>query len=71
VVIAAGQEPDAALADALARAGKPHIVIGGAGSSTELDAERAFREGSGTPPAVAELLARVRRDGSDGVNSRH
>jgi 2,4-dienoyl-CoA reductase (NADPH2) len=69
-VIAAGQEPDATLADALARAGKPHLVIGGAGSATELDAERAFREGARTPAAVAELLARVRRDGFDGVNSR-
>ncbi|MGA8723321.1 MAG: hypothetical protein WB557_35285, partial [Solirubrobacteraceae bacterium] len=56
VVIAAGQEPDAALARSLAGVGKPHLVIGGAGGATELDAERAFREGARTPLAVAELL---------------
>jgi 2,4-dienoyl-CoA reductase (NADPH2) len=56
VVIAAGQEPDATLAGALAGAGKPHIVIGGAGSATELDAERAFREGTQAPAGVARLL---------------
>lgn len=57
VVIAAGQEPQRALADRLGRAGKPHVVIGGAADATELDAERAFREGAGAPRAVAELLA--------------
>ena len=59
VVIAAGQEPETALARSLARAGKPHVVIGGAGGAAELDAERAFREGAGTPEAVAELLAHI------------
>jgi 2,4-dienoyl-CoA reductase (NADPH2) len=58
VVIAAGQESERALAHALERAGKPHLVIGGAASATELDAERAFREGAGTPRAIAALLAR-------------
>ena len=57
VVIAAGQEPVTALARSLAGAGRPHIVIGGAGGAAELDAERAFREGARTPGAVAELLA--------------
>ena len=57
VVIAAGQEPERALAQSLSRAGLPHVVIGGAEAATELDAERAFREGAGTPAAVAELLA--------------
>ena len=56
VVIAAGQEPDTTLARSLAGAGRPHIVIGGAGGATELDAERAFREGARTPAAVAQLL---------------
>ncbi len=57
VVIAAGQEPVTALARSLAGAGRPHIVIGGAGGAAELDAERAFREGARTPGAVAQLLA--------------
>jgi 2,4-dienoyl-CoA reductase (NADPH2) len=56
VVIAAGQEPDTTLARSLAGAGRPHIVIGGAGGAAELDAERAFREGARAPLAVAELL---------------
>ena len=56
VVIAAGQEPDTTLARSLAGAGRPHIVIGGAGGAAELDAERAFREGAQTPAAVARLL---------------
>ena len=56
VVIAAGQEPDTTLARSLAGAGRPHIVIGGAGGAAELDAERAFREGARTPAAVARLL---------------
>ena len=58
VVIAAGQEPVTALARSLAGAGRPHIVIGGAGGAAELDAERAFREGARTPGrgrAVARL----------------
>ncbi|HUJ34161.1 MAG TPA: FAD-dependent oxidoreductase [Solirubrobacteraceae bacterium] len=56
VVIAAGQEPETALARSLAGAERPHIVIGGAAGAAELDAERAFREGAGAPLAVAELL---------------
>ena len=56
VVIAAGQEPVTALARSLAGAGRPHIVIGGAGGAAELDAERAFREGAQAPGAVAQLL---------------
>jgi 2,4-dienoyl-CoA reductase (NADPH2) len=56
VVIAAGQEPETALARLLAGAGRPHIVIGGAAGAAELDAERAFREGARTPLAVAQLL---------------
>ena len=57
VVIAAGQEPETALARSLAGAGRPHVVIGGAGGAAELDAERAFREGAPAPAAVAKLLA--------------
>jgi 2,4-dienoyl-CoA reductase (NADPH2) len=57
VVIAAGQEPETALARSLDGAGTPHLVIGGAGGAAELDAERAFREGARTPLAVAKLLS--------------
>jgi 2,4-dienoyl-CoA reductase (NADPH2) len=57
VVIAAGQQPETALARSLAGAGRPHVVIGGAGGAAELDAERAFREGALAPHAVAKLLA--------------
>ena len=57
VVIAAGQEPETALARSLAGAGRPHLVIGGAGGATELDAERAFREGARTPAMVARLTS--------------
>ncbi len=57
VVIAAGQEPETALARSLAGAGRPHLVIGGAGGATELDAERAFREGARTPATVARLTS--------------
>ncbi|HTP21792.1 MAG TPA: FAD-dependent oxidoreductase [Solirubrobacteraceae bacterium] len=56
VVIAAGQEPETALASSLASAAPPHVVIGGAAGAAELDAERAFREGARAPLAVAELL---------------
>ena len=56
VVIAAGQEPETALARFLAGARRPHVVIGGAAGAAELDAERAFREGARAPRAVAELL---------------
>ena len=56
VVIAAGQEPETALARSLAGAGRPHVVIGGAAGAAELDAERAFREGAEAPAAIAQLL---------------
>ena len=56
VVIAAGQEPETALARSLAGAGRPHVVIGGAGGAAELDAERAFREGAEAPAAIAQLV---------------
>ncbi len=46
VVICAGQEPDRALADALAAAGIPHDVIGGADVAAELDAKRAIDQGA-------------------------
>ncbi len=57
VVIAAGQEPETALARSLAGAGRPHLVIGGAGGAAELDAERAFREGARTSATVAQLTS--------------
>jgi 2,4-dienoyl-CoA reductase (NADPH2) len=57
VVIAAGQEPETALARSLERASRPFVVIGGAVGAAELDAERAFREGARAPQAIAELLA--------------
>jgi len=56
VVIAAGQEAERSLADALAADARPHIVIGGAAGAQGLDAGRAFREGFDAPAAVAELL---------------
>lgn len=57
VVIAAGQEAEHALADALAARGHPHVVIGGAANAGGLDAGRAFRDGWGTPAAVRQALA--------------
>ena len=45
VVLCAGQEPVNALADALASAGRPPHVIGGAKLAAELDAKRAIEEG--------------------------
>ena len=57
VVIAAGQEPETALARSLAVAGTPHVVIGGAGGAAELDAERAFREGARTPATIAQVTS--------------
>jgi 2,4-dienoyl-CoA reductase (NADPH2) len=59
VVIAAGQEPEASLATALAASGQPHVVVGGATGAEGLDAGRAFREGFGAAAAVARVLARV------------
>jgi 2,4-dienoyl-CoA reductase (NADPH2) len=46
VVIAAGQESRNPLSAALERCGLPFRVVGGARAATELDAVRAFREGS-------------------------
>jgi 2,4-dienoyl-CoA reductase (NADPH2) len=59
VIIAAGQEPERSLADALEAGGQAHVVIGGAASAERLDAGRAFREGFGAPAAVAQALALV------------
>jgi 2,4-dienoyl-CoA reductase (NADPH2) len=59
VVVAAGQEPERSLADALASRGQAHVVIGGAASAERLDAGRAFREGYGAPTMVLEALAPV------------
>jgi 2,4-dienoyl-CoA reductase (NADPH2) len=56
VVVAAGQEPETALARSLTAAGRPHVVIGGAAGAAELDAERAFREGARVALAAAEML---------------
>ena len=61
VVIAAGQEPETALARSLADAGRPHIVIGGAAGAAELDAERAFAEGARAPAALARRSNARRR----------
>ncbi len=52
VIICAGQEPQRALADALANSGVRVHVIGGADVAAELDAKRAIRQGS-------ELAARL------------
>jgi 2,4-dienoyl-CoA reductase (NADPH2) len=52
VVVCAGQEPLAALAESLRAAGREVHLIGGAAEATELDAKRAIREG-------AELGARL------------
>jgi 2,4-dienoyl-CoA reductase (NADPH2) len=59
VVIAAGQEAERSLADALAAAGRAHVVIGGAAAAEHLDAGRAFRDGFGAPATVARALALV------------
>jgi 2,4-dienoyl-CoA reductase (NADPH2) len=56
VVIAAGQLSERSLAGALAAAGVPHIIIGGAHDATELDAERAFRDGLKAPAQIARLI---------------
>jgi 2,4-dienoyl-CoA reductase (NADPH2) len=57
VIVCAGQEPDRSLVEPLAALGVPHVVIGGAARATELDAERAFRDGAETPARVAALLS--------------
>jgi 2,4-dienoyl-CoA reductase (NADPH2) len=59
VVIAAGQEAERSLADALAARGHPHVVIGGAAAAEHLDAGRAFRDGFGAPGTVSAALARA------------
>ena len=59
MVIAAGQEPERSLADALAARGQAHVVIGGAAGAERLDAGRAFREGFGAPAMVQRVLALV------------
>ena len=46
IVICAGQEPRRDLAAALALAGIPHALIGGADVAAELDAERAIDQGT-------------------------
>lgn len=46
VIICAGQEPQRALADALAHSGVRVHVIGGADVAAELDAKRAIKQGS-------------------------
>ncbi|MFZ0388004.1 MAG: FAD-dependent oxidoreductase [Solirubrobacteraceae bacterium] len=56
VVIAAGQLSERWLAGDLADAGVAHVVIGGAQDATELDAERAFREGLESPVRIARLI---------------
>jgi 2,4-dienoyl-CoA reductase (NADPH2) len=60
VVIAAGQQPEDSLAGALTDAGQPHVLIGGASNATELDAERAFREGANAPRSLKLASAGVR-----------
>jgi 2,4-dienoyl-CoA reductase (NADPH2) len=57
VVIAAGQEAERSLADALAARGCAHVVIGGAAAAEHLDAGRAFRDGFGAPAAVRQALS--------------
>ena len=44
--ICAGQEPRRELAAALARAGMPYTLIGGADVAAELDAKRAIEQGT-------------------------
>jgi 2,4-dienoyl-CoA reductase (NADPH2) len=57
VVVCAGQRPELALATQLRAAGRPHLVIGGAGGAEELDAERAFREGLQAPERLGQILS--------------
>jgi 2,4-dienoyl-CoA reductase (NADPH2) len=64
VVIAAGQEPETGLLDALADADVPRIAVGGAAGTERLNAGRAFREGFEAPGAVASAL------GLRGLNPR-
>ncbi|MEY1557432.1 FAD-dependent oxidoreductase [Yoonia sp. R2331] len=46
IVLCAGQLPERSLADALAAAGKPCHIIGGADVAAELDAKRAIDQGT-------------------------
>ena len=59
VIIAAGQEPERSLVDALAARGQAHVVVGGAAGAERLDAGRAFRDGFGAPARVAQALSLV------------
>jgi 2,4-dienoyl-CoA reductase (NADPH2) len=59
VVIAAGQEPERSLTEALSASGQVHVVIGGAADASGLDAGRAFRDGFGAPTAVLQALTLV------------
>lgn len=56
LIVAAGQEPNAALVPGLESAGVPHVVIGGSAGAQRLDAARAFREGFESVAAVAAAL---------------
>jgi len=57
VVIAAGQERNDPLSEALRRRGRLFRVIGGARDARELDAVRAFREGAAGARALARKAA--------------
>jgi 2,4-dienoyl-CoA reductase (NADPH2) len=57
VIVCAGQRPELELAAQLQTAGRPHLVIGGAGGAEELDAERAFREGLTAPERLGQILS--------------
>lgn len=57
VILAAGQEPHATLAEALAHEAIPHTVIGGARDASGLNAVRAFDDGLRSGSAIAALLA--------------
>jgi 2,4-dienoyl-CoA reductase (NADPH2) len=56
VIVCAGQEPARGLVGDLAEAGVAHVVIGGAAQAGELDAERAFRDGSEVVGRIAALV---------------
>jgi 2,4-dienoyl-CoA reductase (NADPH2) len=52
VIVAAGQEPHATLADRLAERGIRHTVVGGALSATGLNAVAAFEQGLRAAAAI-------------------
>ncbi|MEU5693065.1 FAD-dependent oxidoreductase [Actinosynnema sp. NPDC020468] len=54
VVVAAGQEPEAALVPLLVDAGVPHVVIGGAADARGLNAVRAFTQALESARALAD-----------------